>query len=944
MTVNNALWILYGALAIIAILLIAIIVTKVIHLIHQRQQGEARDYLFKRYFDHEDVKRSFNQRFFFDAYIDIETQVQIEDEIRELVIYDLMQTHFVKKQFHRLKSLSTVKRRLAIFYLSHLHNEKSIKALKNRLAKEKNPTVRFHIITALIEFCDQEVCDIVMESLIGSPKNYQRWVRALIVNHYQKVSPFFKYYFLDSRREIAAVVLELAQTHLEPQFKDYCLRIFREALLPADMQKTAISALTKTNPQELMKPLFFKHEEAWVRQMAIEATVGLGSEIMVSKLLSMLGDEKTDDYVINALSRIVFDSKQLLLYLLNQFPLSTRDVEKVAIARVMAHRIDYILLKLKDKEHPYVTSILDIILSLHIVEDFIDFLNTNRDPELTRICLPIIKKHVAKDLYLMEQIQIYLSVDLLKQMGLMSKPQPIIPREQTPFEKDKVIWISLWISFAILILPLLYFIIRFRLIFFGDIKVFEYMIININTYLVAYFMFVNGVYLLLLTLSLFGAKEQRDLWHIKRETLLFEHRLLPTISIIAPAYNEEKSIIESVTSLLNIKYPGYEIIVVNDGSKDKTLQVLIDHFELERKHPFFKRPINTRPLRGVYINQKIPNLVVIDKVNGGKADALNLGINVAKYDYVCGIDADSILDEDALLRLVSVTLDDTTDHIALGGNIVPVNGCVVEQGNIEKTGLGKKPLVRFQTIEYLRAFTTGRIGWSKLRSLMIISGAFGLFQRRMLIRTGGYLTISGDLKKDTVGEDMELVVRLTFQALRDKFPYRVKYVHHANCYTELPSDMKSLLKQRNRWQRGLLDILSYHRRLLFNPKFKQVGMIAFPYFFIFEMIGPFIEMIGYIALIIGLIMGILNGPLVIVLFVATILFGMIISLFSLYITERVTPFYSIKETFLLMWVAIIENLGYRQLTSLHRVVSTFSALREKGSWGSQMRTGFQKKA
>jgi cellulose synthase/poly-beta-1,6-N-acetylglucosamine synthase-like glycosyltransferase len=156
--------------------------------------------------------------------------------------------------------------------------------------------------------------------------------------------------------------------------------------------------------------------------------------------------------------------------------------------------------------------------------------------------------------------------------------------------------------------------------------------------------------------------------------------------------------------------------------------------------------------------------------------------------------------------------------------------------------------------------------------------------------------------------------------------------------------MKSLLKQRNRWQRGLLDILSYHRRLLFNAKYKQVGMIAFPYFFTFEMIGPFIEMIGYIALIIGLIMGILNGPLVIVLFVATILLGMVISLFSLYITEKTTSFYSVKETFLLMGIAIIENLGYRQLTSLHRVVSTFSALREKGSWGSQMRTGFQKKS
>jgi cellulose synthase/poly-beta-1,6-N-acetylglucosamine synthase-like glycosyltransferase len=292
---------------------------------------------------------------------------------------------------------------------------------------------------------------------------------------------------------------------------------------------------------------------------------------------------------------------------------------------------------------------------------------------------------------------------------------------------------------------------------------------------------------------------------------------------------------------------------------------------------------------------------------------------------------------------MSVTLDDNKEHLALGGNIVPVNGCVVDQGKIEHQGLGKKGIVRFQTIEYLRAFTTGRIGWSKLNSLLIISGAFGLFQRKALIKTGGYLTISGDLKKDTVGEDMELVVRLTYQALLEKIKYRVSYVHHANCYTELPSDYKSLLKQRNRWQRGLLDILSYHRKMLFNPHFKQPGLIAFPYFFIFEMIGPFIELIGYLALIAGLVLGLLNNALVIMLFVATIGYGIVISLFSLWIAERKQIFYSNQETAMLILVGIIENFGYRQMTSLHRVISTFSALREKGSWGSQKRQGFQKR-
>lgn len=353
--------------------------------------------------------------------------------------------------------------------------------------------------------------------------------------------------------------------------------------------------------------------------------------------------------------------------------------------------------------------------------------------------------------------------------------------------------------------------------------------------------------------------------------------------------------------------------------------------------------MNTKALRGVYVNKQIPNLIVIDKQNGGKADALNLGINVAKNDYVCGIDADSLLEEDALLKLMSVTLDHATNHIALGGNIVPVNGCIVDRGKIEHSGLDTKALVRFQTLEYLRAFTTGRIGWSKIHSLLIISGAFGIFQRKALLDTGGYLTISGELKKDTVGEDMELVVRLTYEALKAKNAYRVEYVHHANCYTELPNNMKSLLRQRNRWQRGLLDILSYHRKLLFNLKYKQPGMISFPYFFVFEMIGPFLEIVGYAALFVGLVMGILNTALIIVLLVVTIGFGIVISLFSLFIAEKRNIFYSDKETGILILISILENIGYRQLISLQSVFSTFSALRDTGSWGNQTRQGFQVK-
>ncbi|AUD66135.1 hypothetical protein BK011_03545 [Tenericutes bacterium MZ-XQ] len=473
-------------------------------------------------------------------------------------------------------------------------------------------------------------------------------------------------------------------------------------------------------------------------------------------------------------------------------------------------------------------------------------------------------------------------------------------------------------------------------------EIIESFLIDANIYLIFYFGLINMVYIILFLFALSGSKRQTDLAKTKPFTVLFTDQLLPGISIIAPAYNEELSIIDSVTSLLNLKYPDYEVIVVNDGSKDQTLVKLIDHFELERKHPSFLKSINTKDIRGVYQAKDIPNLVVVDKQNGGKADALNVGINVSKKPYVCGIDADSILEGDALLKIASVMLDDTKETIAVGGNIYPANGFTFDKGQVEKRSIPKEMLCRFQTIEYLRAFTSGRIGWSEIKSLMIISGAFGLFHKQALIKAGGYLTSSGSFKKDTVGEDMELVVRLTMQALKEKKPYLVSYVHNAYCYTELPSDMKTLLKQRNRWQRGLIDILSYHRNVAFNKDYKQIGFIGYPYFFIFEFLGPFLELQGYIMLALAIVLGLLNSVILLGIFTASIAFGVVISLSSFYMSEKEMLMMSQKDMYKLLFYAIFENFGYRQIISIHRAISSFKALRESGQWGAQKRKGFNK--
>jgi peptidoglycan-N-acetylglucosamine deacetylase len=942
MTERHALIILLGFVFTALFLVILIIYQKMINQRQIKLQGLARDYLFKKYFDSEDVTMPFSGKFFFDAYIDIETQVQIESSVRERVITDLMLTRFCKKQFKRLSSFNPIKRKIAAFYVGALESEQAIDALKSRILFEKDDSVRFYLIYQLKKHMSKVIFDSVMESLIGSSEAYQKWIRTLLNNEYGNIKNYLDHYFNRKEAEIISCLIELASKHSDLNLMHYALDIFNHLDFLIELRLKALKAVSKMHPDQVFKDIYYQHEIGEVRKIAIKSGAEVVKKESLYILVSLANGDSLDDEIVESLSRITYESKNLLLYLVESYPKVIDLNQRKVYAKVLAHRIDYLVLKLKSDGLTYVKQILDDILALHIVEDFIDFVNKNKDVMVEKDLLNLIKKHMVKDDYLLNQFSIYLDQNILSKLGMMKKAQPVIQREKAPVEKNKIVFIISWITFSIIIFPLIFLLSNFSAIFSGNLNILTSLVVHINRYLVIYFLSVNSIYLLLLMLSIKGSRERLDLWQIKKQTLLFEHDLMPSISIIAPAYNEELSIIESITSLLNLKYPKYEVIVVNDGSKDQTIDVLIEHFKLERKHPFFKERIKTRPLRGVYINKLIPNLIVIDKVNGGKADALNLGINAAKNDYICGIDADSLLEEDALLKLTSITLDSTVEHIALGGNIVPVNGCVVDKGKIDHQGLGKKEIVRFQTLEYLRAFTTGRIGWAKLRSLMIISGAFGLFNRKSLIDTGGYLTISGQLKKDTVGEDMELVVRLTHQALLKKKKYRVEYVHHANCYTELPSDLKTLLKQRNRWQRGLLDILSYHRRMLFNPKYKQPGLIAFPYFFIYEMIGPFLEMIGYLALLAGLFLGILNTGLVLLLIAVTIGYGMVISLFSLWIAERKNQFYSNKETMILIFTAIIENFGYRQLMSLHRVASTFSAIREKGAWGTQKRQGFVK--
>lgn len=938
-------WIL-GVFALILlitlILIVLIIAQKYAHEHRLQTEGLARDYLFMKYYDGKDVELPCSVRMFFDVLSDVLAQVEIETDVLRVISNDLKETRYYQRLIKHLDHASLIKRKRAIFYLSLLKDNDIIAYFKSRFHQEKNATVKIMLLRAMINDLDLTIVQTLVSSIIRGSKAYHRWASALFQLNYQQLKPYIQVFFETKDIKIISFLLKLTENHLDQDLRDYTQSILESDFSDISLKVQALSSLSKLYPEMVFVPIYLNHEHPDMRILAIHA----GSQIVDQKTVdSLLGDMDGSSFDVHrtkALSRIIYDSRTLLLSLLNLYPKAKNLHEKKAIARVLSHRIDFLVVHMKTGEYPFIKAMISQMLELHILEDLIDFMNANQDQQIEQILLTLIKPYLLTDSYVLEQFSIYLKQESLERVGLLKKPLPTAIREKPAKEKKRTVWILRWIIIAIFTLPMIYVLTNITVWLRGGSFSFIAFLVSMNYYLVFYFLIVNGIYLLLLVISVHGAKLTKILWKMKQPNLLFQKDLLPSISIIAPAYNEEVSIIESVTALLNLKYPKFEVIVVNDGSKDQTIDRLKTHFELERKHPFFSEKIATKPIRGVYVNRLIPNLIVIDKQNGGKADALNVGINVSKNDFICGIDADSLLEEDALLKLMSVILDDEIPHLALGGNIVPVNGSVVDRGKIESHGLGKKPLVRFQTLEYLRAFTTGRIGWSRIRSLLIISGAFGMFNRLDLLDAGGYLTSSSKHKKDTVGEDMELVVRLTRRALEEKKKYRVTYVHHANCYTELPSDFKTLLKQRNRWHRGLLDILSYHRKLVLHPKYKQPGLIGFTYFFIFEMMGPFIEVTGYLFLILSFILGLLNLEIFMLLFSVTIGLGIMISLFSLFIAESDMIFYSKREMLVLIGLAIIENFGYRQIISLHRVYSTFSALRESGVWGAQKRMGFKK--
>ena len=458
-----------------------------------------------------------------------------------------------------------------------------------------------------------------------------------------------------------------------------------------------------------------------------------------------------------------------------------------------------------------------------------------------------------------------------------------------------------------------------------------------NDAVLVYFLAISLHYLALMVIGFWETLRVLREVQWQDERRLMQSPFTPAVSIIATAYNEQASIVESVRSLLTLRYPRFEVIVVNDGSTDRTLEILTESFALRHVPRSFEYLVPCRPIRGAYESTVFPNLVVVDKENGGcKADATNGGLNFAMYPLVCVLDADSVLEDDSLLRAVRPFVQDPGRTVGTGGAVRIVNGCDVQAGRVLRVKLPWRLLPLVQVLEYLRSFLFGRMGWSRLNALPIISGAFGVFDKRLILRAGGYAGTS-------LGEDFEIVIRLHRYIGDHRLPYRLRFVPDPVCWTEVPETLQTLRRQRSRWHRGLLNTLLRHRPMIGNPRYGAVGLLSLPAFVVFELFGPVVELLGYVVLPIAYLAGILNTQAIVPFLAVAFLFSMLLSVFAVLLDDITFRRYSrVRDLALLILVSVIENLGYRQITVWWRVCAFWEYWRGQKSWGQMERRGLSR--
>jgi cellulose synthase/poly-beta-1,6-N-acetylglucosamine synthase-like glycosyltransferase len=461
-------------------------------------------------------------------------------------------------------------------------------------------------------------------------------------------------------------------------------------------------------------------------------------------------------------------------------------------------------------------------------------------------------------------------------------------------------------------------------------------VVAANWFVLGYFVALNTSYLGLIALAV---REFRH--HLRRRPwadldAAYADPLTLGVSVVMPAYDEENTIVESVRAMLSLQHPRFEVVVVVDGSSDRTFEVLQEHFDLVEVPRVVPGDVPTRgAVRSVHAPRAAVPLVVVHTDNGGKASANNTGINAAGHPLVCMVDADCVLDPDALLAMARPFAEDPEHVVAAGGVVRAVNDSPVTAGRVTEVRMPRRWIARIQVVEYLRAFLLGRSGWSAVGALVVISGAFGVFRRDTVVEVGGF-----DL--DTLGEDAELVVRLHRHLRAQRRRYRLVFLPEPVAWTEVPESVRVLGRQRRRWSRGLVETLWRHRTMIGNPRYGAVGVLALPFYVLFELLAPVVEIGGLVALVLGLLLGAIDWTFAVLFFIVAVGYGIALSLVALVVEEFSFHRYrGWRDLAVAFGATVVENLGYRQTTAWWRLRGLLDALlRRRPQWGRMTRVGF----
>lgn len=871
-------------------------------------------------------------------------------ELKNIEFYTKKKPKLLRKFILQMKSKNKIKRANASFSL-RFYGFEGVQILSGFLGIEKSSSIRFKICESLLFTQSYDLIPLILDSAVkeyenGNMMRFSQYI-AILQDHSEITANIISSRYPYNKAE---TIIGIRICRFFPSSSLEKLLI--ESLMSDDndLSSEAASVIYHIVPTMLDSQFFLRHKNNEIRKYAIKALGRVQNIDNFDRLLQFLLEEENEQYAISALEDAIKNKDEFKDKLLDIF-FKIDDISiKIKLAPILESFLYYFL---EEKDWFLNEKIIDLIeycIKNGLIYNIVSYLNNNEDKKTEEILILKIvqvldivnfkKPEYEKRIKIFEEFTSSLNDDICQTHNFPPKKKIETQKAPTASKKDKPLLVTL--SIILFLAPFILFYLLKKENFFSFftwlksfiifyIKFFGYYALTINL--------ISFIFLLFANLEIIKQNRQKNSISYLN---YFQKGVLPSISVIVPAFREEATIVQNVRSLLALKYPSFEVIVVNDGSPDNTMKVLKENFELERI-PFIHSTehIDTAPIIGVYKSKLHSNLFVIDKLNGGKADSLNAGINLANCQYVCGIDADSLLEQDALLHAISPIIESDEKIIATGGKIMPVNGCIVENGSLIKIALGKNLFARFQTMEYLRAYFTGRLGWSYIKSLLIISGAFGVFERKAVLEIGGYMTFRTKARQNTVGEDMELIVRLRRYSIEKKEKAMINYSINATCWTEVPESFKILRKQRDRWQRGLIEILLFHRKMIFNKNYGRVGTIALPYYLIFETLGPFYEVMGLFFTILAIFLKIFTLPLFLFLFLTSILLGIFISIFSLAISEKNVIYFNWYEDMILILIGFLENLGFRQLMNLLRLFAYFNYIIGKSSWGMMKRKGFK---